>query len=286
MIKITRFFYVSILCIPLFLLSYFSGSLYTLLGAYSVAAVHEIFHLLAALLLNVRVKSIILMPFGITLRLKNAVIKNPEKEILIALSGPFANLLMTAAGFFLALISKKDSISIYLFIYLNLIMFFINLLPALPLDGGRVLRGILISRIGYSQTVKIQRKITVTISVMLGILGIILLFVTRFNMSLVLVSAFLIYAMINEKKESEYTIMKELLDSKDKLKKRGIMNVAHIAADGEVPLWKVLFRFGYDKYYIITVSEHGKKTKSFTENELIEYIKCNGASEEIGTLII
>ena len=58
MIKITRFFYINLLVIPLFVLAYFVGALQTLLMAYAVVTVHELFHLFAALLLKVRVGSI------------------------------------------------------------------------------------------------------------------------------------------------------------------------------------------------------------------------------------
>ena len=96
MIKIKRFFYFHLLCIPLFLISYFTQNIHGLLLSYSIVTVHEFFHLFAALILSVRVKSIIMMPFGMTLRLSSSVIKSPAKEAVIAASGPFANLLMIA----------------------------------------------------------------------------------------------------------------------------------------------------------------------------------------------
>ena len=52
MIKITRFFYIHWSIFPLFLLAYWSGGIYTLLAAYAVVVVHELFHFFAALLVK------------------------------------------------------------------------------------------------------------------------------------------------------------------------------------------------------------------------------------------
>ena len=110
MIKITRFFYINWLVFPLFICAYFTHSLKTLAISYCVVLVHELFHLWASLLLNVRVKSIIMMPFGMTMRLSSSIIKSPAKECIIAFSGPLSNIIMAFCGFlYIMMVSKTPS---------------------------------------------------------------------------------------------------------------------------------------------------------------------------------
>ena len=76
MIKITRFFYIHWLVFPLLLLARFTGGLHTTLAAYAVVFVHEIFHLLAAFFVRERIGSVIIMPFGMTLRLSADIVRH------------------------------------------------------------------------------------------------------------------------------------------------------------------------------------------------------------------
>ena len=94
MIPITRYFYIHILIIPLIVLSFLTGSQMTFFISFGVVLIHELCHLLTAICLGVKVYSIIVMPFGMTVRLDSSVIKTPKKEVLIALAGPLSNGIM------------------------------------------------------------------------------------------------------------------------------------------------------------------------------------------------
>ena len=141
MIKITRLFMINLACVPLFLVAYFTKSLHTLLFAYCTATVHELFHLFAALILSIKIKSIIIMPFGITLRLSDAQIKSPIKEIALALAGPFANLVMIALSKIMESIGLWSGVNLFLFVYLKRKWFPLNKLSSFKmyLSGKEVL---------------------------------------------------------------------------------------------------------------------------------------------------
>ena len=94
MVRVTKFLYIHILIAPMIILSHYLGSLSTFFMSFGVVLIHELFHLLAAVILGADVKSIIILPFGMTLRLSRDVMRQPKKEIIIALSGPAANVLM------------------------------------------------------------------------------------------------------------------------------------------------------------------------------------------------
>ena len=118
---------------------------------------HEFGHALVAKRFGVKTRDIILMPIGGVARLESLPTE-PLKEILIALAGPAVNLVIACLiySFFLVLgigwlQPDTDFISIldtgigflHLVLLINLASFAINLLPILPMDGGRILRAAL-----------------------------------------------------------------------------------------------------------------------------------------------
>lgn len=277
MIKITRFFMVNLACIPLFAVAYFTESLNTLLLAYSIAAVHELFHLFAALLLSVKIKSIIIMPFGVTLRLADSLIKSPSKEIAVAISGPFANLVMIAVAKIMESMYIWSGANLFLFVYLNAIMFFINLLPCMPLDGGRVFKAFFVGKIGYINTVSFQRKVEKVIICILGFLGLILLIITKLNISLVMIAAFLAFNMVGEENKKNYIMMRELTHYKDKLKNRKYMQTKYLTAREDIKAGELLRRFGYDSFYIVNVADENLSVRSaVTEADVVSAIERHG----------
>ena len=277
MIKITRFFYIHWLVLPLFLLSYFIGGLHTMLTAYAVVFIHELFHLFATLLVKERVGSIIIMPFGMTLRLSARIVRQPGKEIFIALAGPFANLLMIVGTFAVSSKTTVLPLSLYVFWFLNLAVLLLNLLPCLPLDGGRVLKAILTYRLGYLSTASIMRRTTYVTTTVLLCLGICLLLVSRLNISLLIAAGFLALHMAEEKKRNEYILMQELLYTKNKLHKKGLMRSRLVSAMDSVRAKDIFKMLSYESYYIIhIVDENQTHLRSVTEAQVVDAILQKG----------
>ena len=117
----------------------FTGELFLFLMSTLIALQHECAHAFAAAKLGYKLNKIVLMPFGAVIDgdLKNISFRD---EIFVALCGPLCNLL--TAVFFVALWWFQPTL--YAFtdtaFYSSLSIALINLLPAYPLDGGRVLK--------------------------------------------------------------------------------------------------------------------------------------------------
>ena len=276
MIKITRFFYLHILTLPLLILSAVAGVLHTTLMAYCVVTVHELFHLFASILLRERVKSIIIMPFGMTLRLSGALIKQPIKEILIALAGPFANAFMLMVG----LIFRRYYIwaegSMFFYNALNWTIMLLNLLPVLPLDGGRALRAAVAHFMGYLAAMKIMRSITRVVLILLIGAGIILFLLLKGNFSLLMIAAFLIFHMTEEKKKNDLFVLKELVRSKEKLIQHRMMSTKIVSAEENVRAKSMLSRSGYDSYFLIYLVNAQGYGRLISEAQLVEALLENG----------
>lgn len=117
--------------------------------------IHEGAHLLVAIRLRARIDEIELMPFGAAIRLYELWSESSGRLIVISLAGPFANLLLSALmtlalNFFPHLAARLMPL-----IYMNLAICAVNLIPALPLDGGRAFCAILSRKISRAKSVKI-----------------------------------------------------------------------------------------------------------------------------------
>lgn len=105
------------------------------------AFIHELGHIFAGLALNLKPKTLELMPFGVSITFEVYEYKKlvEIKKILIALAGPLTNLLIMLISIPLHI---SDNIK-QMIIYSNMLIALFNMLPIYPLDGGRVLKGII-----------------------------------------------------------------------------------------------------------------------------------------------
>ncbi|MBQ9314059.1 MAG: site-2 protease family protein [Clostridia bacterium] len=110
--------------------------------AYMFIIMHELAHMIVAILLKVDIEEITLLPFGATAKYSGKM--NLCKEFFIALAGPLASLLF-------AFIYHNDT-----YFKVNLLILVFNLIPIYPLDGGRMLKVLLTCVLGKKLGVKIN----------------------------------------------------------------------------------------------------------------------------------
>tara|TARA_B100000131_G_scaffold320810_1_gene369889 strand:- start:3233 stop:3877 length:645 start_codon:yes stop_codon:yes gene_type:complete len=152
---------------------------------------HELGHSFAAKKFEMETRSITLYPFG-GIAMVNMASMTPKSEMIIAIAGPMTNFLIMLLSIPAMLISVPFSIEIF---FLNTIMCFFNMIPAFPMDGGRVLRAALSFRMdSYTATLYCIR-ISGLFSLLFLFLGIMFSF-----MSLAIVGVVLLFMLSNESK--------------------------------------------------------------------------------------
>lgn len=167
------------------------------------ALIHELGHLLAGLLLGMKPEKLDLMPFGISISFKikveeyNQKIKKGNKlevkKILVALAGPITNFVMIIVACNL----KVDIFKSLIIIYSNFLIMIFNLLPIYPLDGGRILKGILHINFGKQRAEKYINCISkMTVALITVCTAILILYVH--NVAFVLIVAYLWYLILKE----------------------------------------------------------------------------------------
>jgi Zn-dependent protease/predicted transcriptional regulator len=149
-------------------------------GLFFGVLVHELAHSIVARAKGIAINSITLMIFGGVATMEEGV-PDPKVELPMALVGPIASLVfgLTCGGlvyFVPSLVPDpaRAGVLIFLFGYLgvlNIILCFFNLIPAFPMDGGRVLRAWLAGRMPLHEATRIAADIGKGFAVIFGLIG-------------------------------------------------------------------------------------------------------------------
>jgi Zn-dependent protease len=159
---------------------------YTLffLAFFLCIVLHEFGHIAMARRFGVRTPDVILLPIGGVARLER-IPEVPRQELLIALAGPAVTvaIIIVLAVFALASGQRLDYASdlvaqevpfIVRLLSANVVVLLFNLIPAFPLDGGRVLRALLARKMGLARGTRIAGGVGQLFAVALGIVGFLL----------------------------------------------------------------------------------------------------------------
>jgi Zn-dependent protease len=148
-----------------------------LLALFGCVVLHELGHALMARRFGIETLDITLYPIGGVARLQRMP-RAPGAELLIALAGPAVNFAIVAAllGLRLVGLGDVDSTSVlgdFLggLMIVNLVLGLFNLIPAFPMDGGRVLRALLSGWLGRAQATSVAATIGRTLAVAFGVLS-------------------------------------------------------------------------------------------------------------------
>lgn len=170
------------------------------------AILHELGHLLAGILLGMKVEKMELIPMGLSVSFK----LSPEdynkkigkgnqltiKKILVALAGPITNIAIT-----LIMMGMEFSMGIkLLIIYSNILIALFNLLPIYPLDGGRIVKGILHLILGRQGANRYINDISMITAICLTAIASIAVVYFK-NIAIVLIILYLWYLVLKENKK-------------------------------------------------------------------------------------
>jgi len=142
---------------------------------------HEFGHILMARHFGIRTPDVLLLPIGGMARLER-IPEEPGQELLIALAGPAVTLAIATLLYpVLSLAGDPVAWSLADFdapgipkqlFYMNVLLLAFNLIPAFPMDGGRVLRAVLAWRLDYVQATRIAASIGQMVAIGGAVLGI------------------------------------------------------------------------------------------------------------------
>jgi Zn-dependent protease/CBS domain-containing protein len=172
-----------------------------IIALFVCVVLHEFGHIVAARRYGIRTSDITLLPIGGVASLERMPEK-PSQEIVVALAGPAVNvvialvlILVLGARFDLTQMAQLEQAQSTLtgrIAAANVVLFAFNLIPAFPMDGGRVLRAILATGLGYTRATRVAAGIGQALAIVFGFLGLL------GNPLLVLVAVFIFLAASGE----------------------------------------------------------------------------------------
>lgn len=159
-----------------------SESVLFVLTIFGCVILHELGHSLAAKRYGIITRGITLLPIGGVASLTK-IPEEPQKELFVAIAGPLINLSIALILLFILLLGGFDFSFLFSFQYLNraaflpallvvnLMLFLFNLVPAFPMDGGRLLRAGLGFRFSRLQATRVAARIGQFFAIFFAIWG-------------------------------------------------------------------------------------------------------------------
>jgi Zn-dependent protease/CBS domain-containing protein len=184
-----------------------------ILAVFLCVILHELGHALTARRFGVPTRSITLYPIGGLARLER-IPSEPMKEFWIAIGGPAVNIVITVVLALVLLVTggtfAPDALQspgqhlIASLMWINAVLVGFNLLPAFPMDGGRVLRSLLALRQDYAQATQTAANVGQAMAILFGLIGIM-----WFNPILLFIALFVYVGAQQESRQAMYRAFTE-----------------------------------------------------------------------------
>ncbi|MDR3589313.1 MAG: M50 family metallopeptidase [Negativicutes bacterium] len=263
------------------------GMGFKVLGVFAAVLWHELAHAAVATSLGYRVRELELLPFGGVARIERIGEAGSISEIIMAAAGPLASLVMAAVIYFIAFRVPAWTVTLDFYLRANLMLALFNLLPGLPLDGGRILRALLATRWDFTSATGMVVNTGKLISLGLAAVSALDLWLTgTFNLTFFAAAVFLYAAARTETAVAGFRTMRVLANKKAELVARGILPTNHFTALDSVTARDILRFFGPEQYHIVLVVDKQLHLQgTLTETQVWEALPLMGLYARIGDFL-
>ena len=221
------------------------------LYAIPVLIVHEWAHMLAAAALGMTITEMELLPFGCAAKMQCFAVSR-AREVIVAAAGPAANMAFACLVFiidqYINSIAFADGL-----IAANVTIAAVNMLPALPLDGGHIMRVVFASLMGSRRATKITAGAGVFFAVVMAGAAVWAAFKGVVNPSLFILSFFLCLSAIKELKNAPYELIRDFSGKRQVMDERRTLGINRFAAMQSENIGDIMREFEAKKYNIVTV---------------------------------
>jgi stage IV sporulation protein FB len=163
----------------------------------AAAVIHEAGHLLCLIWWGVMPSKISLLPFGMRIERKGAASLSYNREAVTALAGPAMNLFLAGATALILTFTHNQALLFPIAVNLGLAL--LNLLPLEPLDGGRILRALLLKKYAENKCDSVLKWVTAAFLLPLASAGFYVLIKSGYNFTLLAVCIYIVVLLILKK---------------------------------------------------------------------------------------
>jgi len=237
-----------------------------------LVTLHELGHATVAEWLGYEVDEVSLLPFGGVAQMSYGDIGFvPKHEVAIAIAGPLVNLLLIGLGAGLHFVSFWHHSFTVLTMRLNLSIVLFNLLPAMPLDGGRILRAAQSRTLGFESATREAYRLGIVLAGVLLVMGAVSLWAGFPHVGLLILASFLLYSAILGLRGMRVETVR-FLDAKRRSPHR-VDGVRAFAVAGDQTVRDVVKQFAPDTYHFVYVlDETGAIADEVEERELLDAV--------------
>jgi Zn-dependent protease/CBS domain-containing protein len=253
-----------------------------ILAIFACVVLHELGHALTAARYHIRTRDITLLPIGGVARLERMP-REPLHELWVALAGPAVNVVIATLLFGVLLVSRSlaplsvvwslSGSFLNQLMWVNLFLVAFNLVPAFPMDGGRVLRALLATRLDYARATEIAARIGQGLAILFGFAGLF-----RFPM-LVFIALFV---FIGAQEEAQ---MVQLTTSMRGLKVQDAMITRFRSLSAEDTLAVATTELIAGSQHDFPVTQAGEVVGVLTRNDLVRALAQNGSETKVGDVM-
>jgi stage IV sporulation protein FB len=262
---------------PLFVLvmiaSIVTGRFSEIITLFVIVLWHELGHLVAALRYGWTVREVKLLPFGGVVEVEEAGTLPVREEIGVAIAGPIQNAILAAIGFGLGQAGLIDRDWSDDFVRANVLIGLFNLLPVLPLDGGRMLQAWISLQVPFHRTLMWSAKISLVFSGLIVVASLYpLLNGGLLHLNLLAVGLFLCASNWTYFRNVPFVFLRFLVHRSERSERhinRGTISHPIVIADNR-PLSHILRLFMKEQYHLVYVMKQGKIAKVVPEKTIID----------------
>jgi Zn-dependent protease/CBS domain-containing protein len=266
--------------------------LFLVVGVFFFVTVHEICHSLAAAHFGIKVKRITLLPIGGVAAMPEMPTK-PYQELIISLAGPMSNVLVVVLFYYpLRALLGQETLMYPLFVmtgqaaysgqfnilahiyWINLILAAFNMIPAFPMDGGRVLRAALSYRMGRKEATKLAVRVGHIFALLFGYFGIV-----HGHIFLLLIAVFI---YMSASGEGMQVMVQETIK---RYRVGDVLSRDFVSITPETPLKKVLELIFHSHQEDFAVMEDGFLRGIVTRREVMRGMHSDGQDISVKTVM-
>jgi len=250
---------------------------------FACVGLHELGHALTAKRYGIKTKSITFFPIGGVARLSRMP-KEPVQELTITIAGPLVNLAIAIllfvglglsgnASFGMENLEQYSTINAENFLFMlfisNIVLFLFNLIPAFPMDGGRILRALIAMKTSYRTATQMAVTVGQVFAIMFVFVGLII------NPFLIIIAMFI---FISAQSELMYAIFSESL-SNSTAKDVMMRKLTTFSIDDSLEAAATEIINGQDKIFL--VKDEIGTSGYFTKNDIIKGLSFIGKKAPI-----